>query len=189
MVTSTYSVLVADDSEDDVMLLREAFRQAPRLRIAHHCRNGKEAILYLRGVGVYADRGQFPFPDLLLLDLKMPVGNGFEVLQWLGRNLFPRLHVVALSDSSTMRDMRRALALGADYYQVKPGTLDKLGGLVMLLERSCTLFQQSQRLPIPANGLLAESVVGTRDALSILGREACPTPQRVEQVVQSMGNW
>lgn len=147
MSDRVYPVLVADDSDDEVTLLRRAFRQADRLRIAHHSPNGQDAIAYLRGEAKYADRHQFPYPDLLLLDLKMPACDGFDVLQWLANRSLPRFHIVVLSNSNALRDMRRALALGADYYQIKPRTLDELQRLSELLQRSCMLFQQSVPRP------------------------------------------
>ncbi len=60
---------------------------------------------YLKGEGQYTDRQKFPFPDLLLLDLKMPGVDGFEVLRWLRTQSFPELVVIVLSGSERQEDM------------------------------------------------------------------------------------
>jgi CheY-like chemotaxis protein len=114
-------VLVAEDEKTDIYFLEWAFDRAgcpPRLC---HVEDGQEAIEYLSGDGLYADRTQFPIPDLFLLDLKMPRLGGFDVLRWL--RLHPewtKLPVVILSSSDYPGDIRLALELGAVEYQVKP---------------------------------------------------------------------
>src|SRR5436190_1152068 len=109
-----YSVLLADDSEDDRLFTRLAFRNHPRLVIVEEVTNGEETIAYLSGTGVYSDRRRYPFPDLLLLDLRMPRFDGFEVLEWLQRQQFRDLKVVVVSGSFLPPDIARTLALGAD---------------------------------------------------------------------------
>ncbi|MDB6124097.1 MAG: response regulator receiver protein [Pedosphaera sp.] len=104
-----YSVLLADDSEDDRLFTRLAFRNHPRLKIVEEVTNGEEAIAYLSGTGIYRDREKYPFPDLLLLDLKMPRFDGFEVLGWLQQQLFSGLKVVVVSGSFLPSDIARAL--------------------------------------------------------------------------------
>ena len=93
--------------------------------------NGSEATNYLEGVGIYSDRHKYPFPGLLLLDLKMPKMSGFEVLAWLqGRSQFNNLPRVVLSGSPLARDMQKAKALGADDYRVKSSDVTHLTKLV-----------------------------------------------------------
>src|SRR5215212_5934853 len=76
-------VLVAEDSDDDALLLARAFRKAGIGSPVHVCRDGQEMIDYLSGAEKFSDRNTFPWPSMLLLDLKMPKVSGFEVLQWL----------------------------------------------------------------------------------------------------------
>src|SRR5262245_62174456 len=76
-------ILLAEDREDEVMLLRRAFAQANFLNPLHVVSNGEEAIAYLQGEGKYANRAEYPLPTLVLLDLKMPRKDGFEVLHWI----------------------------------------------------------------------------------------------------------
>ena len=90
-----------------------------------------EAVAYLGGEGDYADREEYPFPDLVLLDLKMPRLDGFEVLQWIRTNPVTKtLPVVVLAGSSFRADVRRALELGANSYAVKPAKFEELQVLI-----------------------------------------------------------
>src|SRR5205809_22508 len=84
-------------------------------------RDGEEAIAYLSGVGKYSNRSEYPLPDLMPLDLKMPRMNGFEVLEWIRRQAsLSSLRVVVLTASDLMRDVNSAYKLGANSFMVKP---------------------------------------------------------------------
>jgi CheY-like chemotaxis protein len=117
--TKTYNALVVDDSEDDEKLLEFAFQSVKRLRLVGRVPDGEQAIRYLKGEGQFGDRTQHPFPDLLLLDLRMPRVDGFEVLSWLSTQNFPCLRVVILSGSGFTGDVQKALELGAHFYHTK----------------------------------------------------------------------
>lgn len=112
-------VLAADDSADDYALIEHGFRKMERIRLIGRVGDGAEVMAYLNGEGKYTDRQLFPFPDLLLLDLKMPGIDGFEVLRWLQTQSFPELVVIVLSGSERREDVTLALQLGAHYYQTK----------------------------------------------------------------------
>jgi CheY-like chemotaxis protein len=129
-----YHVLVADDSADDRFLLRTAMDRATRLRVVAEVADGSEVIAYLKGRDNYCDRGQYPLPDLLLLDLKMPQTDGFEVLEWMRTQSFPGLVVVVLTDSMQAEHIKRALDLGADLFQVKPRAKPEREAMVLALE-------------------------------------------------------
>src|SRR2546430_1632276 len=93
-------ILLAEDNEDDVMLLERAFAKANFLNPVLVVHNGEQTIAYLQGEGKYVDRKAYPIPTLLLLDLKMPVKNGLEVLEWISRQpSLSRLRVVVLTNS------------------------------------------------------------------------------------------
>jgi two-component system response regulator len=113
-------VLVAEDDGNDFELLELAFlknRLWSRLVRAH---DGAEALDYLKGEGQFPNREEYPFPKLMLLDLKMPRMGGFEVLASLRSLKVPELPVVVLSGSVLEEDKRRARELGASDYFVKP---------------------------------------------------------------------
>jgi CheY-like chemotaxis protein len=129
-----FYVLIADDSADDRFLLRNTIRRAGRLQIVGEVSHGAEVISYLEGCAEFGDRHKFPLPDLLLLDLKMPIKDGFEVLKWLKEQSFPKLTVVVLTDSMHSEHIKRALDLGADLFQVKPRTNDDRLTLLLALE-------------------------------------------------------
>ena len=114
-----YLVLLAEDSEDDGLLLEMAFGHLERLRLLPRMMDGEETISYLRGDGKFSDRRKYPFPDLLLLDLKMPRLDGFQVLKWLRANPFPKLVVAVLSGSNDPEQMAQALDLGAHFFHTK----------------------------------------------------------------------
>src|SRR5205814_10584329 len=93
-------------------------RSRSRLQIV---RSGGEGLGYLQGEGKFAQREQFPLPALLVLDLRMPLRDGFEVLQWIRRDPTHKLlQVVVLTSSSDIRDINRAYRLGANSFLVKP---------------------------------------------------------------------
>jgi len=114
-------ILLAEDEEDYVLLIRRAFSQANIPNPLHVVWNGQEAIAYLKGDGKYSNREEYPLPDLFLLDLKMPRVNGFEVLQWLrSQPGLATLRVLVLTSSDAIRDVNEAYKLGANSFLVKP---------------------------------------------------------------------
>jgi CheY-like chemotaxis protein len=114
-------ILLAEDREDDVLLVRKAFQAAEMNCELRVVRDGEEAMAYLAGEGKFQSRAEFPFPNLVLLDLKMPRVDGFEVLRWIRQH--PRiknLRVVVLTSSHQLRDVNEAYRLGANSFLVKP---------------------------------------------------------------------
>ena len=133
-----YLVLMVDDSEDDCLLIKVAIGKAERLRFIGSISDGEELVSYLTGKEQYADRQRYPLPDMLLLDLKMPRKNGFEVLEWLQSQPFENMTVVVLSGSDQAEDVQKSLDLGAHYYEVKRPDLQKRSELIKLLEQYLT---------------------------------------------------
>src|SRR5882672_4525205 len=126
MITK-HCVLVAEDNPDEVYLLRRAFRRAGLPHEIIEVRDGVATIEYLKGVPPFNDRTRYPLPRLLLLDLKMPKVNGFEVLAWLETQVeFNSLPAVVLSSSVFQADSKKALDLGAREFLTKPYDLNAL---------------------------------------------------------------
>ena len=119
-------ILLVDDSDDDIALIRRAFVRAKVLNPLQVARSGREAIAYLSGWDKYANRAEFPLPSLVLLDIKMPGMDGFEVLHWIRRvSPLPTLRVVMLTSSDLMRDVNTAYKLGANSFLIKPIDFDR----------------------------------------------------------------
>ena len=124
-------ILVAEDDPTDAFFLQRAFNRAGVPVILHFVRDGQEVISYVRGIGMYADRTAFPVPQLLLLDLNMPRMDGFRVLEWIREQPgFNQMQIVIFSSSDEPKDVNRAHDLGANWYLVKPHSMDELMGLV-----------------------------------------------------------
>ena len=126
--------LLVEDNPDHVVLLRRAFKKAKLMNPLYAITSGEEAIDYLMGKGKYANRAEFPLPSLVLLDLKMPGLDGFDVLQWIrSQPGISSLRVVVLSTSDEARDIDRAYKLGANSFLVKPNDFDRFVEISMAL--------------------------------------------------------
>jgi CheY-like chemotaxis protein len=139
------TILLAEDDEDDVLITQIAFKKARLANPLQVVRDGAEAIRYLEGSGVYANRTRFPFPMLLLLDLDMPKLDGFEVLEWL--QLHPKigpLWVAIVSDSAHDPFVDRAYSLGAQTYLIKPPTAENIIALVQRLEANWMILNNRE---------------------------------------------
>jgi len=127
MKVSHVTILHIDDDPNDVMLFEHACQKAGVYFDLHAVHDGDDAIAYLGGTGAFADRTKHPFPQLILLDLKMPRVNGFDVLGWIrSREEFKKLPVIVLTSSNHETDVKHAHALGASTYLVKPVGFDSL---------------------------------------------------------------
>jgi CheY-like chemotaxis protein len=119
--------LLVEDNPDDVFLMKRAMKAARMSNPLHIATHGQQAIDYLSGNGIYADRTQHPLPDFIFLDLKLPYKSGFEVLQWIrGKTELKDITVVVLTSSSEDRDIQQAHRLHTRAYLVKPPTAKML---------------------------------------------------------------
>lgn len=114
-------ILLAEDRDDDILLVRRSFSRANISNPLQVVRDGEEAISYLKGEGKYSHREEYPLPDLLLLDLKMPKKDGFEVIRWIRcRAALAALRIIVLTSCESLRDVNLAYKLGANSFLVKP---------------------------------------------------------------------
>lgn len=130
------TILLVEDSEDDVFFMTRAFTAAGLLTPLARVENGQKAIDYLSGKPPYDERTRFPLPSLVLLDLKMPFLSGFEVLRWIrNRSSCARVPVIVFTTSNQERDVETAYELGANAYIVKPDRPEECSDLAALIKR------------------------------------------------------
>jgi len=137
-------VLVVEDDSNDRTLLNHAFRKGAGHVDLRFVKDAYEAEDYLLGRGEQSDRGAYPLPDLLLIDLKLPRRSGMDLLAWLKEQpSLGKIPAVVLSSSLEERDIERAYALGARSYLAKSVELreliqvaEGLGIYVKMLHRS-----------------------------------------------------
>jgi CheY-like chemotaxis protein len=154
-------ILLAEDDPNDVVLIQRAFQKAGFRNALKVVSDGEQAIQYLSGKNAYANRERFPLPFLLLLDLKMPGTDGFEVLQWV-RNAqqLKRLLVVVLTSSHLQSDVDRAYELGANSYLVKPVDFEEMVHLVQRFEAYWTEINRTPSSPAALEPLRPETSLG-----------------------------
>jgi len=133
---SKTTILLAEDDENDVMLIKRAFAKSHVVNPIACVPNGEEVVAYLSGAGGFSDRGAHPLPFMMLLDLKLPRLSGHEVLKWLRaqNNGLKRLPVVVLTSSREPADINRAYELGANSYLVKPVVFEEFTALLKQLQ-------------------------------------------------------
>ncbi len=133
---SAVTILHVDDDSNDALLFQHACGKAGIGCNLQNVEDGDQAINYLRGSEPYADRKRYPVPNLVLLDLKMPRLNGFDVLAWVrGNHELRAVPVVVLSSSNHDADVKRAYDLGANSYLVKPVGFEALVEIVKSLQQ------------------------------------------------------
>ena len=129
---SDLAILAVDDDANYLMLIEHAWRSTGINNPFQCVTTGDKAIEYLTAAGEYSDRSRFPVPGLITLDLTMPHGDGFSVLQRLKRNpAWAGIRCVILTGSAHPDNIEQAYLLGACAYHVKP---DAYGSLAKLLK-------------------------------------------------------
>jgi len=152
-MTKTRNILVVEDSPSDAFLLRLAVAQTHLEVVLHFVSDGEKAIEYLKQEGRHVDSKTAPLPDLILLDLKLPRMDGFDVLDWIRRQPgLNHLPVIVFTSSSLSIDINRAYALGAKSYLVKPRDLEQLSKVLKpLTEYWLELNQRPDELSVQAD--------------------------------------
>ncbi|MDQ7054786.1 MAG: response regulator [candidate division KSB1 bacterium] len=143
MNLSNLVILLIEDDPNDVILMQRAIMKGKVLNPLQVISDGEQAIHYLAGKGIYADRDKFPLPVLILLDLKLPRKDGFEVLKWIkSRSELTSIPVVILTSSERIEDIQQAYDLRANSYLVKPVDAEDLVKLFATLELYCIIMNR-----------------------------------------------
>jgi CheY-like chemotaxis protein len=125
-VAGSHTLLVEDDRAY-ARIVQHTFHKTLPDRTVHHVSDGEAALDYVLGRGEYVNREQFPLPDIILLDLRMPRLDGFEVLRQLKRNPATRaITIVVMSSSDLASDQERCQEYGADDFVTKPSQIGEL---------------------------------------------------------------
>ncbi len=126
-MTTHRAILLVEDNEDDVFLMKRALKAARVMNPLYVVEDGQEAVDYLGGAGKFANRESYPLPAVVFLDLKLPLISGHDVLAWIRRQYaLESVVVIVLTSSNEASDLSRCYALGANSYLVKPPTPEQL---------------------------------------------------------------
>ena len=128
-------ILLVEDNNMDIVLTLDAFREAKLKNKINVTRNGQDALDYLFGRDKYADRKAFPMPNLILLDLKLPGIDGFEVLRQIKiTDILKRIPVIILTSSKEEGDRTLSYDIGANSYLLKPVSFDGFTDVVRKID-------------------------------------------------------
>jgi CheY-like chemotaxis protein len=131
MDSKSHVILSVDDNEVDGALLHRAVKRSAIPATILTVTEGLQALSYLAGEGIYRDRERYRFPDLVLLDLRMPKMSGLDVLGWIRQQpTLKNTKVVILSASDNPEDKKRAHMIGADDYLLKPTKFEELQSMM-----------------------------------------------------------
>jgi CheY-like chemotaxis protein len=122
------TVLLVEDNQDDVFLMKMACQRTGIPHLLRVVTDGAMAVEYLSGTGEFADRTVNPMPDVVFLDIRMPKRDGHEVLKWIrAQPGLKNLPVVMLTVSNQREDVERAYQLGVTSYLQKLPCLAEFG--------------------------------------------------------------
>ncbi len=131
-IPRSLQVLLVEDNEGDVRLIKEAFSESKIDKTFSVARDGEEALNYLYARGKYADRTK---PDIILLDINLPKKNGFEILESIKNDpVLKKIPVIMLSSSSSEDHITKSYDLSANCYVTKPVDFDEYTQAVKIIE-------------------------------------------------------
>jgi CheY-like chemotaxis protein len=140
MTMRPFDILIAEDNEDDILLIREAFEEVNMVNRIAVVRDGEEALAYLRGEGAFKES---LMPGMVLLDINMPKKTGLEVLADIkAEPRFRALPIVMLTVSEREEDILRSFEQGACSYIRKPVTFTRFITVVKEFEMYWSLVSK-----------------------------------------------
>ena len=150
MSKKSFVVLMAEDSEHDILATRRAWKKNNIANPLYVVQSGEECLDYLYQRGKYSEPGAAPRPGILLLDIKMPRIDGLTVLKQIRADEdLRRLPVIILTTSKVDEDRLRSYDLGVNAYIVKPVGFQNFTEAV----KTINLFWELVELPEWTNGL------------------------------------
>jgi CheY-like chemotaxis protein len=170
-------ILVVEDNPDDAVLLEQAFLKTGLTAPVRFVCDGHQAIAYLEGRSPFNDSAKNPLPNLILVDLKMPGLNGFELLNWLcSQSATKRMLVGVLSGVDQPGPVRQAYRSGAKFHISKPHRFEDLVSIAQfLIQASDSYSKESASFVAPPAAL--EAILQAQTILPIhLKSSAQPSP-------------
>ena len=167
------TILQVEDDPNDVLFLQRAMEKAGVANPIQIASDGREAIDYLKGVGKFFDRGIFPFPSLVLLDLKLPYVMGLDVLRWIRQQPWAALPVIMLTASGEEADIVASYRLGANAFLRKPSEASQLVDIVKAIGDFWLTYNTLPHKCLPESRI--EGMVSL-DSLRSLGRPLICSP-------------
>lgn len=129
------TILVAEDDQDDRMLIEEAFCELKIRDELRFVEDGEQLLHYLRREGRYADPASSPLPYFIVLDLNMPRVDGREALRAIKSDArLQQIPVVVLTTSRAEDDIVKTYGLGVNSFISKPVTFDGLVTIIRMLK-------------------------------------------------------
>jgi DNA-binding response OmpR family regulator len=122
-------VLIVEDEPEHAVLLRAVLQNSGLDLSTFVVESLRAARTHLMAEDRFGDHGHRAMPSLILLDLWLPDGDGFQMLEWL-KNAFPYIPVLVLTSSSRPEDRQRSLALGAKAFRTKPDDFREVVGVI-----------------------------------------------------------
>ncbi len=115
------NILLVEDEEAHAELTRRAIRKAGNANRIDILTDGEEALEYVFNRGKYADKGKYPLPGLIMLDIKLPGIDGIEVLKQIKEHpLLKKIPVIMLTTSEREEDICQSYSHYANSYLTKP---------------------------------------------------------------------
>ncbi len=128
------TVLIADDDQEDQMLIKEAFEESCLVNTLAFVEDGEELLDYLHRRNGYSNPSASPRPGLILLDLNMPRKDGREALKEIKSDPdLRKIPVVVMTTSKAEEDILRTYDLGVNSFITKPVTFEGLVDVVKML--------------------------------------------------------